>query len=276
MTQVHSWQLVSLGNAIPWGYYDQILSSHPRAVNFQRGKLVVSVCAVNSVPGPFRVVLGANKVQKIRSLRVETEKLVIDEAVELNYDPKQQYQTPSFPISAQNIVGKRIAAAAEEFQAQCPEDCVAGLVMNGSKAQSDYHRVLAACFKQGSKLLQEKKWQEGVNCFKGRGFGLTPSGDDFLVGLITGLAWLERILDKDWSDLRSRLTKLARGGNPLQNCFLDQAADLALNQDWAEYLLALQRPGADHVPWQTRIMSTGSTSGADSLSGFFFAFDILF
>lgn len=275
MTQTHPWQVVSLGQAIPRGDYRQILSAHPHAVNFQQGELIVSVCAGNSVPGPFRVVLGANNVHKISSLRIEAEKLIIDDAVELPFDPERIYQTPGFPSAKEDIVRKRIAAAAEEFHSLCPDDCVAGLVMGKSKAQSDFNRALAAYFRQGQKLLRDKKWREGVNCFKGRGFGLTPSGDDFLVGLITGLAWGERILDKDWSDLRFRLTKLVKGENPLQNLFLNQAADLALNQDWAEFLLALQRPGADHVPWQNRILSTGSTSGADSLSGFFYTFDIL-
>jgi len=96
-----------------------------------------------------------------------------------------------------------------------------------------------------------------VDYLAGRGEGLTPAGDDALVGLLYGLwvwrprrEWLERIVER----AAPRTTTLSA------NFLLAAAAGEAVRQ-WHELIDG--RPGAAEG-----IIATGHTSGADTWAGF--------
>jgi len=66
---------------------------------------------------------------------------------------------------------------------------------------------------------------EGIRLIKGVGIGLTPSGDDFISGLLTALKVLEIINKENNSYLRKIIYDNAKGDNLISNNFLFYASE---------------------------------------------------
>ncbi|MFH1039131.1 MAG: DUF2877 domain-containing protein [PVC group bacterium] len=110
---------------------------------------------------------------------------------------------------------------------------------------------------------------EGIRQLKGVGFGLTPSGDDFIAGLLAGLNLLDRLDGADRSALRKEIVATARSGNLLSNSFMALAADGFLFEGFKELVVALLQGGADHIRRQTeKLVTLGESSGSDMGVGF--------
>lgn len=102
----------------------------------------------------------------------------------------------------------------------------------------------------------------------GLGQGLTPSGDDFLIGVLYGLTLLDRTEERSAlaEKIRSELGKT----NTISAAFLDSAC----NGEYSEPLLAIARCGRtcpdEHLTQCVReAASVGHSSGCDTLAGIF-------
>lgn len=107
----------------------------------------------------------------------------------------------------------------------------------------------------------------------GLGIGLTPSGDDFLVGLLAGLEATD-------DPMREPLAAaIAREAPPRTTAFgaalLDHACRGEFSERLHDVLVAMaSRNGAALQPAITRANAYGATSGADTLTGLFVALDV--
>ncbi len=102
-----------------------------------------------------------------------------------------------------------------------------------------------------------------ARCVVGRGPGLTPSGDDVIVGLLTGLG-MQRIA------VRERLARAvapALGTTPALSRHLIGEAALGLPGRALHELVAALISGADFVGATHRALEIGATSGADAAVG---------
>jgi len=109
----------------------------------------------------------------------------------------------------------------------------------------------------------------GARSLRGCGFGLTPSGDDFIAGLLAALPVLEKLHRVSLARLRDRIHAAARGTNRLSNSFLDQARDGCFSARFRALLLALGRGKEYNIRVQTKgLLAVGETSGSDMGVGF--------
>lgn len=100
----------------------------------------------------------------------------------------------------------------------------------------------------------------------GLGIGLTPSGDDFLCGVLAGLILLGRRDTEDFKHLSAEIARNLTKTNAISAAFLRCAMD----GQFSEALVTL-----GSVPFsQSRQMfhAIGHSSGADTLCGLYFAF----
>jgi hypothetical protein len=107
----------------------------------------------------------------------------------------------------------------------------------------------------------------------GLGPGLTPAGDDFLLGLMAGLqTWPQFLAGKGLSvEEACRVIYGAAAGrtNLLSMALLRSAKEGMFGETWHELLAALRQGKAAEVRRAAdRILGFGGTSGADALSGF--------
>ena len=95
----------------------------------------------------------------------------------------------------------------------------------------------------------------------GRGPGLTPAGDDFLVGVAAGLASSERLSE----DFQTSLREAALRTTELSGRSLIYAAEASFIDPVLDYIDALQTPVDRGSP--PRLLTIGDTSGAAMAHG---------
>jgi hypothetical protein len=108
----------------------------------------------------------------------------------------------------------------------------------------------------------------------GLGPGLTPSGDDFIVGYLAALhsrCSCEPLLRSFLDELTAPLTELAAAANPISRQFLLDALEGDFSESLERLVLAVR---ADDEPRLresvARLVRTGHSSGTDSLLGVLF------
>jgi hypothetical protein len=145
--------------------------------------------------------------------------------------------------------------------------------------ESGYDLALAERAQQGAEHLLaglHNDWisdiERGTELLAGLGVGLTPAGDDFLLGFIARI-WLEPTLfPPDWTapDLCQTIARTAGPRTTrLSRAWLDYAARGQFAESWHDLAAALTANDPATIQHATnRILSTGATSGRDAMAGF--------
>jgi hypothetical protein len=111
--------------------------------------------------------------------------------------------------------------------------------------------------------------RESTRSLAGLGVGLTPAGDDFLLGVIYSL-WLAHARRKT-AQTQKIIETIAAEAAPrtttLSAAWLTAAARGEAGRPWHTLITAL-RDGKNISPAIDHILATGHTSGADALAGF--------
>ncbi len=122
---------------------------------------------------------------------------------------------------------------------------------------------------EAAEHLSSERIEKGIKLLKGTGKGLTPSGDDFIAGLLFGLHFNEFKSQKCLASLRKNIFRAAIGHNQLANTFLSNA-----NRGNYFYLLKnfviLSSKKEKPAVGLNQLLSLGATSGADLLTGYIF------
>jgi hypothetical protein len=110
----------------------------------------------------------------------------------------------------------------------------------------------------------------GIGLLKGCGGGLTPSGDDFIAGLLIGLHLLQELHGRDFRSAIEKVSKAAAGENVFSNTFLELAGKGLLFGRMNDLVSALMLGDEETVRTSAEgLFAVGGTSGADLGTGFF-------
>ncbi|WP_249315976.1 DUF2877 domain-containing protein [Gehongia tenuis] len=132
------------------------------------------------------------------------------------------------------------------------------------KEGSDSGVLTAAFQKRIAAMEKAAGWREvleQVPSLIGLGQGLTPSGDDFLVGML----WACRLTAAPFDELSNRVRELAGGTNDLSREFLLRSCE----GEFGEKLHRLAREGNEAAV--KSVAETGHSSGRDTLRGILMA-----
>ncbi len=134
---------------------------------------------------------------------------------------------------------------------------------------SKFDQTLWMNFKQAFSMF-ENDFYTCIRLFKGKGCGLTPSGDDFIAGVLYGLHFLELIEGKSHKHVKQQVYKIAAGKNLFSNNMFIMALHAQYFKRMKDFLPALfhQEHHETQKSFQ-QLISIGNTSGADLLAGFF-------
>ncbi len=156
-----------------------------------------------------------------------------------------------------------------------PADSLAGLVMKGKPPETELGRTFfrqayepARKLVAGLRGVHEKQLREGVAGLVGLGGGLTPAGDDWIMGCLLGA----HIVLEEHEMLRVAaviVEAIAGRTTPLSAASIRASARGECGVAWHDLLGALDDADLPGINNSARsIMSRGHTSGADSLAGF--------
>lgn len=155
-----------------------------------------------------------------------------------------------------------------------PEKCLCFLIVPGREnfftSSFDLHFMENA--KRSADIISAGEIERGVKMIRGTGYGLTPSGDDFIAGLLLGIQANATRFRSDFSDLQTRIYKIAAGENLVTNSFLRNACNGKYFSPLKKILILLSDGNYSQVGIALKsLLSIGSTSGADLLTGYMFS-----
>lgn len=178
---------------------------------------------------------------------------------------------------------RAVAPAVERLRrALCAHPAASGfapLLSSAGGAQSSLERSIAARLHRalpvlarglGQRRADEAAW--ALAQLAGLGVGLTPSGDDFIVGFLAAL-WgrgaVERGTRTLLEELATPLTRLAFRSHAISRQQLIDAVHGRFAQHLVELMQALSR-GGDVEAHAGRVLRSGHSSGADTVLGLLF------
>lgn len=278
-------QVVSIGDLIVEGRY-RIHSRFRRAVNFADEEGIVSLVAQSVGAGPINIVVDELRTARVRALTVGTRLAPGGTA------PRPVVWLDDRPLDCS---GARVYESDFDF----PDRRTRGLrtrleVLRGTLAETAPARSLVflidesrrAAFRPGFETAFAEHaancvadilygdMLRGISRLKGAGFGLTPSGDDFIRGLLVGMRLVETVYGTSLSLTRRYVCETALTGGTMSEVFLLLAADGRVGEKVKALLTALLGGRLRDVRAAARALcAVGETSGADFATGLLLTLD---
>jgi len=264
--------LISYGDSIPEGDY-RLHSAFANAINFRRGKLIVSLVPPRTGAGPLNLVLkqlplGARRLRASRfyfyvdenRLRKEADSLYSSAIPEVDADPEA--------VLANTLELTRLIAAG------APPKSLAFIF--SPALEKDFARTfdkhLLARFKKAVAFFEAGDYRRGTRTMRGLGLGLTPSGDDFLSGMLAGFNYAVLNLRFDVMAKLELIYYNASGKNIISNNFMQASYEGKVNAKVGRLMRALSaKGGKDLAAAAASALHSGHTSGADFCAGLAFA-----
>ncbi|MDY0151141.1 MAG: DUF2877 domain-containing protein [Candidatus Cloacimonas sp.] len=272
MESINNIGLLSVGACVPEGRFQLIYSHHAKVINFSCGELIVSVCTRDYCPGAFRIILDADLLPELKTFTKLKHSIIFDSGKPVKISDKSIYLSLEFHLVPERVIlQKNIEKSFRDFSSLCSPESIYSMVSSYYRDENTFSAVLANSYRQGIKMFRENEFENAVKCFKRKGIGLTPAGDDFLVGFLISIAWMSQVQKNELSKILKVIFVASVGNDPLVNTFLTQAVTLKLDEDWAMFLTSLGTKEDESLGWMTKIISHGSSSGSDELSGFYLA-----
>jgi hypothetical protein len=261
--------VVSIGGGVAPGRY-ALHSRFDHAVNLADGEHLVAVVDGVIGCGPLNLVVSGIDLGRVQTLDVDADavtligrRIPIDPAV--RYDPV----LPLADVDAERLLWNAELAAALLVQLAPPRSLAFLLDPSlRSEFRPGFEQAVAARIESGVDRLFAGDVAGGIATIKGVGFGLTPSGDDFVAGLLLGLRILEVAAGEDLAEIIAAIRRAARGGNLMANSLVDLAAAGRAPEPMHKLAGALLEGEDAAVDAAVhRIVAVGHTSGADYATG---------
>jgi len=256
-------KILELGDYLIPGPY-KLHSEFTRVVNFQNtlNDSMLSLVTSEVGGGPYNIVVES-----------------------LNHFPEEMHLTKQYLI--ENSI-KLSSSSLKSFDIQISQEKLKGLKTllfeNKDKSyliESDNKDFEPANFEdhlknrliEGKREIFDKDLLEGIKMLKGLGVGLTPSGDDFLIGILLGIH-LKTISTRQTDLSRDKILKLilenSLGKNELSNWFLKTAFRGLVSSKMKIFISALSQGSMQDLREAFEIQARiGHSSGVDQLVGLY-------
>jgi len=263
--------LTSVGDRVGTGSF-RLHSRFRKVANFHNRSEFVSVVDERVGPGPLHLVVSRFDPTRFSRLRV-TEECVELDGIRFPACCADRYDS-SFPgrMGVSDRFPRNRDLLGELLVREAPDESLAFLLREEvpSFFRTGFRAEVALHVRHCVDLLFSKGSLQGARGMSGCGFGFTPSGDDFLVGLLLGTHLLERVERADLSTVRAKILAAALRGDPAADTRLRLAGGGRLFPVQRRLVHALLDAGEEEMRSRTRdLLLLGSTSGADMGTGLF-------
>ena len=273
----------------------KVVSSHTDACNLQltTGALIALVTPSYG-NGPFHIVIPTGEMPALtpnQPISLANDQL-IGEHFTIRLTPAQRWNpllpslthfaTSTFAYLLKLYRASGVSGIASRLDSATNRHLTAG--HSGEFAQTPYAiRVQqgTAALRAGLIIENGTLIEEGVHRLAGLGPGLTPAGDDFLVGLLAALyAGGPMLVGNRWSVVQTQCEQIATAAasrtTTLSATWLTYAGQGAFGESWHNLIIALNQQEKTSIAEAVKgILATGATSGADALSGFLWGMQLM-
>ncbi len=270
-------ELVSFGDSIPNGNFT-IHSRFRRTVNFHNNALLISIVNEDIGSGPLNIIVRGLDFRNIHSLSINNNILMINNFALAMHNTLKYCSKLSLQKVDKAIFSKNLTLLNTTLLKLYNEKSLCFLLdeKRVGNFTSGFEKEFVKRMKLGLNLILKgtmNSLNEGISQIKGCGFGLTPSGDDFIAGLLSGLYLKQEIFGKDFSETRKEIYETSLDENLISNTFLTLAQEGLFTENFKNLINSLLHEGKEKLNiYIRRMLNIGETSGADTLVGFCFAF----
>jgi hypothetical protein len=261
--------LLTIGDRVSQGTYG-VHSRFRRVVNFRKASGMVSVVDSTVGAGPVNIVAEGIDFGHARELRVESTGVVLD-GVRFGFDGSAVYRSRmGFDGSDPRILRRNLPVLRDALLKTSSRRSLAFLLdpARFPDLRPGFERNLAEHLRNGVRRIWAGDVKGGVRMVTGCGFGLTPSGDDFISGMLIGLRVAGQVCGMDVEHKIETIYRAARTENFVSRNFLLLAYQGCVDARLKALVSALVL--GDRAMTRMRaesVISVGETSGADTLTG---------
>ncbi|MHA1448282.1 MAG: DUF2877 domain-containing protein [Candidatus Hodarchaeales archaeon] len=284
--QPYTAKILSYGDKISDGKYE-VHSRFEKVINFiiprnndgrikNENKIVVSVVKPEIGGGPTNIVIEGADFTSISLLEIDSNRIKLDN-IEIIV-PSGKFYSSSLERTdiILSLFERNINILKDTLINKGPRKSLVFIHDGARKGEfhSSFDKGYLSRFTAGYEQITGGKIAEGAKMIRGIGYGLTPSGDDFLIGFIAGLYLSQLIHGKNTSKKIELVCDLSLSENYISNTFLLMAKEGLFYEKLKNLCNALMINDAKDIEMKTTlIIDTGETSGADMLTGFLAVFD---
>ncbi len=259
--------LISIGDQVEGGLY-RFHSRFNRAVNFTHGDHLVSVVAEEIGDGPRNIVMRDLTTGQTRNpIEISADEVVFEDGT-FPFTNRHRYcSTLECEPGASPRFGDNLSLFGELLRTMSHPQSLAFLLddQRTENFHSGFERAFAEQVKRSVDQIFHGDRLKGVRSLSGCGIGLTPSGDDFIAGLLIGL----NLRGERFRGIVNQVFSAARSKNIFSNSFLDLARQGLLFGRMKDLILALLDGSQEAVRNSAgKLFAIGGSSGADLGTGF--------
>jgi hypothetical protein len=263
-------EIVSHGNQIRRGKY-YLHSKFTSAVNFCSDDSFVFIVNKEVGSGPLNIVVQGVTVDSVSSLEVGSDGFYLN-GKKFYFDELKIYDSK---LQISNFTEKRFKHNLSFFEPTLiefsPPKSLAFLLDESRRSEftSSFEIEYVKRFENAVQLVLSDDFLSGIKMLKGLGPGLTPSGDDFISGVLIALNLRSMINSSDNSNRIEQIYKTVESRNHFTTAFLRCSAKGFLLEKFKRLIDSLLNGNEDEIIQNTRLLFTiGATSGADQAVGF--------
>ena len=268
--------LKSYGDHLQQGNY-KFHSRFKKVINFISDDSLVSIVKEDVGAGPLNIVVSGIDIDAIHSLIIK-EKYFILNHVQYDFLPSKRFDSTIKPMKLNlNKLKYNLTVFEKSLLENSQPKSLAFLIDKKRKKnfKTTFEKKFINRFECAVEQIYSSKYIDGIKRIKGTGFGLTPSGDDFVCGFLHGLNITQHFLQTKAINLINEIYKTAKGENPISNAFLLCAKQGMMFEKFKELILSVLYLGKRQIDENTKgLCRIGGTSGSDMGIGFLKAFSI--
>ncbi|TVR43489.1 MAG: DUF2877 domain-containing protein [Bacteroidia bacterium] len=207
----------------------------------------------------------------IKRLEISVHSIMLDHEVYRRYKDQIFCSDFSFPAMDLQTVQNKIKLFLNQNKNELPQNSLLFLLNPEIKTDpfSSFDKLLQQEFEKAFSFFDDDFF-ESIRKFRSKGKGLTPAGDDFIAGVLYGIDCLASVMKSDYSDLKNQIDEIAKTDNLFSQNMLHLAKEGRYFKRLQDFLNTFFNQGSiSALPPFQQLISTGDTSGADLISGFF-------
>lgn len=269
--------LVSVGDCVDHGLY-RVHSRFKRVVNFVRSEVcLTSIVHPEIGAGPQNVVVEGVDLNGIHALFIDRDKICVNGQSWSLPSAEVYHSKVAFsmePLVSRGEMQDRLVLLRELIQARASDRSLVFLLDERDWGSSKFDRAMAARLRRATQALLAGGPDSDVARLRGTGWGLTPCGDDFMVGCFAALQVCQMGFGVDYSERTFSLAKQVDAFQSRGNLISDATLRLAAEGHYGAVLKAvmntfLQGNAMALEQAVLRLLRIGASSGADTATGLY-------
>lgn len=269
--------ILSYGDFLTPGTYN-LLSRFSKVINYSCNKNLISFVCDEIGNGPVNIVV--SRIWNLSDEQITISKNKISgENISCDFSKAQLYNSSLDASEIKKIDISFIIQNLSPLLIKHSSGLSLAVLLDDSRRinfRSSFEKEFLKRVVSGIDKMNDAHFIDAVKTFAGCGFGLTPSGDDFITGMLNALFILQDISgNKNLVSLRNDIFKAAETDNIISYNTIKMASNGRFGENMKDMICGFEKQ--DNTKINTsfhHLISSGETSGADMLTGFLYTFAI--